>query len=687
MNYEKLFSPIKIGNCEIKNRIAMAPMLMGFGQFDGTVTEKMLDYYEERAKGGTGLIITEITRINDMTGAGAFAQLAASQDYHIESLKTLADRVHKHGAKIMVQLHHPGRQNVGLLIGTVPLSIRINKIWKGYAKLVFKVAPTAGKFLIKHNIVLSSVAPSKVEPSYFSGGRIRALRHKEVKKLIQQFIEGAVRVHKSGCDIVMLHASHGYLIQQFLSPHTNRRQDEYGGSLENRMRFLTEIIQGIKERCPGFPIVVRLTVDECYDRIGKAGVGYGLDEGVKMAEMLEKAGVDAIDVSSGAYDTFNYWLEPMSFELGWRKHMAKAVKDKVKIPVIAANLIRDPKQAESQLKAGDQDIISLGRPHIADPYWAAKAEEDKGDQIKRCICCLYCIESMQENAYIGGHGLCAVNPFVGREKLALAKDGNGRLVVVVGAGPAGLMAAEILANRGFKVKVFEKECRAGGQVAIAASEPMKDRIGWCADDLDKVATLAGAEIKYSEEATAEKIMADKPYAVIFATGGAPVVPQSIEGINNPNVMVATDLYGCKDIMTGKKVAVIGSGMTGLGTAAILAKKGNKVTVIEMADTVAPGMWMQHVNDIMPILDKYNVEIITKHRLAKIEDNKIILANKKKIREIEIDNVVLSIGVRPNNSLYNELKGKMDNNHIVGDAIRAGRIADATRTAAEIAIKL
>ncbi len=289
MKYEKLFSPIMIGNCNIKNRIVMSPMLMGFGVLDGTVTDKMLDYYEERAKGGTGLIITEITRINDINGAGAFAQLAASHDYHIESLKKLADRVHKHGAKIMVQLHHPGRQNVGLLVGTIPISIKLNKMCKGYTKLLYKLAPSAGKFLIKHNIVPSSVSPSKVEPSYFAEGRVRGLRYKEVNKLIKQFIDGAIRVYKSGCDMVMLHASHGYLIQQFLSPYTNRRQDEYGGSLENRMRFLLEIIEGIKTECPDFPIVVRLTVDECYDRIGKAGIGYGLEEGVQMAEVLEKA--------------------------------------------------------------------------------------------------------------------------------------------------------------------------------------------------------------------------------------------------------------------------------------------------------------------------------------------------------------------------------------------------------------
>ncbi len=688
MDDRLLFTPIKIGNCEIKNRIAMAPMLMGFAALDGTVTDKQLNYYEERAKGGTGLIFTEITRINDVTGAGAFAQLGASHDYHIESLSKLADRVHKHGAKIMVQLHHPGRQNVGLLIGTVPLSIKISRIWKGFPDFLFKIAPTIGKYMIKHNIVLSSVCPSKVEPSYFAGGRIRALRHGEIKKLIEQFIKGAERVQKSGCDGVVLHASHGYLIQQFLSPHTNKRTDEYGGSLENRMRFLLEIIKGIKERCKDFPIVVRLTAHECYDKIGKAGEGYNLSEGVAMAEILEKAGIDAIDVSSAAYDTFNYWLEPMSFELGWRKGFAKAVKDKVKIPVIAANLVRSPKQAEEQLQEGDQDIISLGRPHIADPYWAIKAKEGRDQDIKRCVCCLYCIESMQENAYHGGHGYCAVNPFVGSEKEILIEDGNGRQVVVVGAGPAGLTAAEILLKRKFKVTVLEKEKRPGGQVATAAGEKCKSRIGWCIEDLENSVKKLGGEILYNSEGTADLISSYSPYAVVVATGGIPVAPKSIEGINNINVMQAQDVYGCKTPVKNKKVAVIGSGMTGLGAASILAKAENEVTVVEMADTVAPGMWMQHVDEIMPSLNAHNVKILTSYKLVKIEDNKIVIEDKhKKQTEITVDNVVLSLGVRPNNALYKEIKDKFSNVYLVGDAEKSGRIANATSSAAMAAKKV
>ncbi len=307
---------MKIGNCEIKNRIVMSPMLMGFGRFDGCVTEQLMDYYEERAKGGTGLIITEITRINDFHGSAAFAQLGASHDYQIPGLHEFAQRIHKHGAKLFVQLHHPGRQNVGLAIGTVPVCIAMTRMCKKFPKFLFNVAPKIAPFMSKHNIALSSVSASKCEPSYFAGGRVRALSHREVKKVIRQFIDGAVRCQKAGVDGVELHGTHGYLIQQFLSPNTNHRTDEYGGSFENRLRFLREIVEGIRKECGDYPIIVRLTLDEFYSKIGKPGKGYDLETGVKYAKAIADMGVDAIDVSSAAYDTFNYWLEPTSFQCG-----------------------------------------------------------------------------------------------------------------------------------------------------------------------------------------------------------------------------------------------------------------------------------------------------------------------------------------------------------------------------------
>ncbi len=689
MSFEIMSSPMNIGTCEIKNRIVLPPMLMGFGQFDGRPTEKLMNYYEERAKGGCGLIMTEITRVNDQTGSAAFAQLAASHDYHIEPLRELAKRVQRHGAKIFVQLHHPGRQNVGLLVGTVPLSIQLEKLTKGvYGKLLYKMTPAIGPTLLKNDIVPSSVAPSKCPPAYFAAGRVRALRYKEIKELEQNFIDAAERVKKAGCDGVELHASHGYLLQQFLSPYTNQRTDEYGGNLENRMRFLLNILRGIKEKCgKDFPVVVRLTADECYEMVGQKGKGYTLEDGIKIAKALEENGADAIDVSSAGYDAFNYWLEPVSFEPGWRKYMAKAIKDAVSIPVMAANLIRSPEQAEQQLKDGVQDFVSLGRPQIADPYWAEKALN--GGVIKRCICCLNCIESMQNNAYIGSHGECSVNPFVGHESEELKKDGNGRSIAVIGAGPAGLMASEILARRGFNVTLFEKQEKVGGQIILAAAPPKKDKTMWFVDDLVSTCKELGVNILLNTPATVEKIKELNPCTVVVATGSNPIKPKFNGSYDAEKVLTFEDILSGKVTLTNKKVALIGSGMTGLETAHTLIENGCKVTVVEMAKEIASGTWMQHKDDVMPHLEKADTKFMLGEKLCEINDGYIITENVKTKQTTKVDTefVVLALGSRPDNALVNELKSNGFNPFIIGDAQKVGRIADATKDAYKVAISI
>lgn len=683
MKYEKLFTPIKIGNVQIKNRIAMAPMLMDFGQFDGKTTEQLMNYYEERAKGGAGLIVTEITRVNDRTGAAAFAQLGMSHDYQIEGMKKLADRIHSHGAKIFVQLHHPGRQNMGLLVGTVPMSIACDNKLPFFKDVLYKVVP-AGKMLMKYHLVPRVVSPSKCENSYFSDGNNRELRRGEIKALINDFVSAALRVQKSGCDGVQLHASHGYLIQQFLSPNTNHRTDEYGGSLENRMRFLLEIISGIKNACgENFPIIVRLTVDECYEKIGKPGKGYDLTEGVEMAKRLEKAGVAAIDVSSAGYDTFNYWLEPTSFQCGWRKYMAAAVKNAVSIPVIAANLIRSPEQAEKQLQEGTQDMISLGRPHIADPHWAEKAEQGKDKDIKRCICCLYCIESMQNNAYIGDHGYCAVNPLVGSETYKLKENGFNNKVIVVGAGVAGLTAAELLSKRGFSVTVYDKSDKPGGQINLAIKPPHKEKLYWCVEDLINSCEKLSVEFKYSCEVTKELIEKENPYAVICATGAYATKPAFISGNDKSFVYTTTDILDGRVQLKDKKVVVVGSGMTGLETAEFICCEGNDVTVIEMADTLAPGVWMQHSDDILPRLREMGTRFFVNRKLLSIDDEGVTTEDTKTkaISHLAADAVVLAMGSKSDNALYESIKNRK-NVYIIGDASKVGRIADATMSAFE-----
>lgn len=689
MSYDMLFSPMKIGNVEIKNRIVMAPMCMGFGQYNGCATETMMDYYEERAKGGVGLIFTEITRINDITGASSFGQLGMSHDYQIPALREMADRIHKHNCKIMVELHHPGRQNLGLMIGTVPIcNIGSKLIGNLYTKILTQAVIPQGKKLQDKHIVPRTVAPSKCERSKMSDSVNRELSVNEIKRIICQFIEGAVRVKKAGCDGVELHAAHGYLIQQFLSPNTNKRTDQYGGSLENRMRFLLEIIDGIRSNCgKDFPIVVRLTVDEMYSEIGQNGKGYNLEEGIKMAKILSDKGIDAIDVSSAAYDTFNYWLEPTTFTPGWRKYLASEVRKVVDIPVIAANLIRSPKQAEMQLEEGTQDFISLGRPLIADPHWPNKVKSGNENLIKRCVCCLYCFESMMKGAYKYTHGNCSVNPFVGRENVSLKQNGNGRKVLIIGAGCAGLTAAELLSKRGFDVTVLEKESKQGGQLNLASKPPHKEKINWVCEDLLSNAINSGAKVLFDIKADKDIIASYSPEIVITATGGNAIHPKSFNG---DNVVTVTQVLNGSIDISNKKVAVIGSGMTGLETSELLVSKGNKVTVVEMADKIAPGAWFQQLDDALPVLEKAGTEFLTSHKLLSVSSSGIELENLKenKAVAIKVDLVVLSLGVRSDNSLYNDIKNS-DSYKIynIGDSKKIGRIANATESAYQLVMNI
>lgn len=687
-----LLSPMKIGNVDIKNRVVMAPMQISVGDINGCATEKMMDYYEERAKGGVGMIITEITRVNDMHGAATFNQLGISHDYHIAPLAEMAKRIHKHGTKLFVQLHHPGRQNLSLLVGLLAMSIQLKKVVPKYKQLFCKIVP-AGKWLMAKHIVPPVYGPSKVEVSAYSGCTVRALSNRAVKKLIGQFIDGAERVKKAGCDGVELHASHGYLIQQFLSPHTNRRTDEYGGSLENRMRFLMETIDGIRTRCGAdFPIIVRLTVDEFYEKVGRAGTGYTLEEGVIMAKLLSDKGIDAIDVSSGAYDTMNYWLEPISFPCGWRAYLADAVKKVVDIPVIAANLIRSPEQAEEQLQSGIQDFISLGRPHLADPEWTKKVAEGRANEIKRCISCLNCFETMQKNAYIMENAECAVNPCLAREKdtSKMLIDGAKRKIIIVGAGPAGLATAEVLAKRDFDVTILEKSSIAGGQLQLANKPLNKDKINWCYEDLLVNCKKNGAEIMYNTEATKELIESYKPYAVIVATGGVAIHPMAIKGADRDNVCTVSKILDGSVAIANKKVAVIGSGMTGLESSELLASQGNEVSIIEMADSIAPGVWAQNVDDIKPKLREAKVEIYTSYKLMEINDDGILIQNTKdnSNKTILVDYVILSIGVRPEQTLFKTLEDNPKYKlYLVGDSNKVGRIANAIRYAYDTAVSI
>lgn len=651
--YQKLFETGNIGNVTMKNRLVMSPMGCGLANLDGTPSEDMLAFYEARAIGGAGLIIPEITRVNDVHGAGLMRQLSVSKDKHIAPLSKLAQTVHKHGTKIFIQLHHPGRETVSALLGGQP-------------------------------VVSASAIPCKLVKQ-----ETRALTTEEVKELIGQFIAGAQRVQKAGCDGVELHCAHGYLLQQFLSPYTNKREDEYGGSFENRLRIVVEIIDGIRKACgKDFPIGVRLSVEEFLDKTGVTEDYIHIQDGIKIAVALQNAGIDFIDVSCGLYETGSTCIEPISFPQGWRRDMIKAVKDHMSIPVIGVSVIREPQVAEKFLEDGVEDFISMGRTWLADEAWGRKVMEGRESELRKCVSCLRCFESLNSYNAAGLPPECSVNPRMGRERKygALSYDTTAHKVVVIGGGPGGMCAAQTLAERGEKVVLMDRQSELGGTVNLAKQPPLKERMQWIADYYSQEFTRLGVEVRLNTEATVENIMAKDPDAVIVATGSTSIIPGRIPGVNGANVYTVEAVLTGKADITGKNVAVIGAGQTGLETAEYLGTKENHVTIIDMVTTPAPNANHTNVADVCGRLKAQGAEYRLGHGLKAIKADGVVIENVETEEEstVSVDAVVLSLGFRPDQSLVEGLKEKGLQVEVVGSARKDGIIASATHSAYKVA---
>ena len=438
--------------------------------------------------------------------------------------------------------------------------------------------------------------------------------------------------------------------------------------------------------------MVRLTADEMYEKIGMPGKGYTIETGKRIAKRLEELGVDAINVTSACYDAYSYWLEPTSFEPGWRKYLAKEIKSVVSIPVAGASVIRTPEQAEQQLQEGCQDFVASARTFICDPHWVKKAEEGRSNEIRRCIGCLNCIRSFMTNAWVGKAGECALNMSMGREEefFNMPQDGEGRHIVVIGAGPAGLTAAHTLLHRGFKVTVIEKDEKPGGQVITASTCHLKGKLYWAIEDLMTNVAKLGGEVKLGCDMTAEQIAEMKPYAVVVATGGTPIRPKSIPGIDLDTVVLAPEIIMGEKKIENKKVVVVGSGITGLEVTEFLNDAGCEVTVIEMAPEVAPGAWFQLVDDEMERIKPFGTKFMTGTKLVGIEPGKVLVEDVKTGAKsaLEADNVVLSLGVRPVNDMVTKLVGCGIHKVVtVGDAKKSGTIADATHSAYDTVMKI
>lgn len=634
--YPKLFTAGKIGPLTIKNRAVMVPMATEFADHEGMATPQLIAYYEERAKGGVGLIITEYIGVDEVDSIPSLHNFRMSKDIHMKPAEELTEAVHRYDALIFAQLHHGGATS--------------------------KPAYTGRQSLSPSGIPMAQGAP---EP--------REMTLEDIERVQKRFIDAAVRCKKAGFDGVELHGAHSYLIAQFFSKYYNRRTDAYGGeAVENRCRFVAEIIKGIREKLGNYPISVRMSGDEMTPQEGFLT----LEDGLAIARYLESLGIDVINISNGSAWNSNGNCDPYSYTPGWKKHIAKAYHEALSIPVIATNTIKTPEFAESLLEEGISDFVGLGRSLFADSDFVNKAKRNRSDLIHQCIGCMVCRERVIQD---GMPARCTVNPRFGREYRypleALSQDGAGRTVVVVGAGSAGLEAAKTLAKRKFDVVLFEKNKELGGTLKVASTPPHKECLQTITNSMATELRELGVVLRLGEEATVDSITALKPVGVFMATGANPKRLTSIEGIEK--AVIAEDVILGNAPVVGK-AAIIGSGLTGLECAEVVANLGHDLILVNRRKVLGDGMYPIIFNDLFGRINAHHPEVYNSYGLTKVKEHSIELTHKdtKEVIEVEADTVILASGIEPNVALVAPLEEKGIPVITLGDANKPGRIIDS-----------
>jgi len=641
--FKLLFSPIKVGTMELKNRIIMPAMGVSIGSPDGTINERLFDYHVARAKGGAALNITEITYV-DPAGQGIPSCPAIWDDKFIPGLAELAKAVHAYGGKLAIQLHHAGRSAFSFLTG-LPI-----------------VAPSAVS------------TPSAMYPPDVP----QELTEEEIWELIEKFADGARRAREAGCDAVELHGAHSYLIGQFLSPQSNKRADSFGGNLEGRLKFAVEIIRAIRGKVGrDYPVIFKISGNE------KVPCGLTIEETTVMASILEEAGADAIAVSQGSLSR-GEWILPAS-GLPFTQWISDvdAIHRVVSVPVIALGRIGHPLVAEHILEHGKADLIGMGRALIADPDLPNKAAAGNLDDIRYCTYCNTCIESLLIT------GLrCMVNPEAGREKeMAIVPAERPKKVLVAGSGPGGLEAARVAALRGHEVTVCEKASKVGGQLLTAVIPPGKQELTNAIKYLWTQAEKAGAKIQLGTEVTPALVKEMKPDVVIVATGGVPLIPADIPGIDKEKVVTAHDVLMGKAVV-GRKVAILGGGMVGSETADFLGESGRDVTIIEMLDDIALDMGLWTRPFLLNRLAQSGVKKITGAQVKEITDDGVVVVRNGLEETIGgMESIILALGVRSLNELAEQVKGKVPEVYVIGDAKEPRKAVEAISEGAEIARKI
>lgn len=660
MKYSKLFSPIKIGSITIKNRFAMAPMgPLGLADANGGWNQRGIDYYVERAKGGTGLIITGVT---------FFDQVVEKQDpstvpnplykpvNFVKTSREMTERIHAYGSKIFLQLSGGfGRVTIPTNVGDIP-----------------------------------PIAPSAI-PHRWLDKTCRAITVDEIHAIVKQFGEAAFHAKRAGFDGVQIHAVHeGYLIDQFAISMFNQRTDEYGGSLENRLRFAKEIVEEIKKTCgDDFPVTLRFSVKSMIKdwRVGALPgedfeeKGRDTEEGLKAAKLLESYGYDALDTDVGTYDAWWWNHPPMYQKKGLYRGYCKMVKEVVDIPVFCAGRMDNPDMALEAIENGECDVIDLGRPLLADPDYCNKLRCGKITQIRPCISCHEgCMGRVASYSLLN----CAVNPQAARERVnAYEPILKKKKVLIVGGGVAGCEAARVLAIRGHQPVVYEKGSRLGGNLIPGGAPDFKEDdialADWYTNELKRL----GVHAHLNTELNEEEIKAMDYDTVILATGSKP----KVFSLGDDSHTYTAEQVLLKQKDAGKKTVVVGGGLVGCETALWLAQNGIHVTIVEALDKVMAvnGPLCAANKEMLEALLPFNgVEIITGAKVTEFANGEVKVDTKEGSKTIMSDSVILSVGYKEENTLYNNLQFDIPDLYLLGDAKKVSNIMYAIWDAFEVA---
>jgi 2-enoate reductase len=645
----RLFEPIKIGKVTLKNRIAMAPMgIIGLTAPDGNPSQRAIDYYIERARGGAGLIITSVFKVEGEI-EGNVSHMHMINQASVGPFSELAEAVHALGAKIFVQLT------------------------AGFGR----VAPLR---ILRTQPVSASAVPNYHQPEIIC----RPLEIAEIETIVKAFGNAAAILASSDIDGIELHGHEGYLLDQFTTPIWNQRTDKYGGDAIKRLTFPIQVLREIKARAGAdFPVQYRFGLKHYIKRL-RAGAlpgedyveaGRNIREGIEMAEMLEKAGFDSLHVDAGCYDSW-YWAHPPVYQQhGCMVDMAAEVKKVVNIPVTAVGRLEIPEIAESVISQGKADIVALGRGLLADPQWPVKVSTGKIEGIRPCIGCHDgCIGRFMRSRPLS----CAVNPACGREiSYQLLRAEKTRNVMIAGGGVAGMEAARAAAIRGHKVTLYEKRTSLGGHLLEASVPDFKKDLARLTDWYKIQLQELGVEVKLGVEVTEDLIAGSRPDSLILATGSLPVRP-AIPGLESSNTVTCIELLsGEKE--AGKKVTVIGGGLVGCEIALWLARQGKQVMIMEMLPELMSGsLPVPQMNRVMllDLLDFNGVEVFTGIQIKEISSDGFIISGEHRNSEIRAGTIVLAAGLKSEDKLYKSLIGKVPQIYNIGDSQQPRNIMGA-----------